>query len=91
MRIYVNKEISELINGITKATKILKPGGKLVIVSFHSIEDRLVKRFMRVQSQAPQHGLLRPRKEFPSTEELECNRRARSAVLRWATTPEQAP
>ena len=45
LRIYVNKEISELINGITKATKILKPGGKLVIVSFHSIEDKIVKYF----------------------------------------------
>ena len=45
LRIYVNKEISELINGITKATKMLKPGGKLVIISFHSIEDKIVKYF----------------------------------------------
>ena len=43
LRIYVNKEITELINGIVKATKLLKPGGKLLIVSFHSIEDKIIK------------------------------------------------
>merc|ERR1711966_569580 len=45
LRIFVNKEITELINGIINATKILKPGGKLLIVSFHSIEDKIVKYF----------------------------------------------
>ena len=45
LRIFVNKEITELINGIINATKILKPGGKILIVSFHSIEDRIVKYF----------------------------------------------
>ena len=42
LRIFVNKEISELVDGIINATKVLKPGGKLVIVSFHSIEDKIV-------------------------------------------------
>jgi len=45
LRIFVNKEITELIRGIINATKVLKPGGKILIVSFHSIEDRIVKYF----------------------------------------------
>ena len=43
LRIFVNKEITELISGIINATKILKPGGKILVVSFHSIEDKVVK------------------------------------------------
>ena len=43
LRIFVNKEITELINGIVNATKFLKPGGKLIVVSFHSIEDKIIK------------------------------------------------
>merc|ERR1711991_434235 len=43
LRIYVNKEVTELINGIINASRKLKPGGKIVVVSFHSIEDRIVK------------------------------------------------
>ena len=45
LRIFVNKEITELINGIIYATKLLRPGGKILIVSFHSIEDKVVKYF----------------------------------------------
>ena len=45
LRIFVNKEITELIEGITNATRILKPGGKILVVSFHSIEDKIVKFF----------------------------------------------
>ena len=45
LRIFVNKEITELINGIINATKKLKPGGKILVVSFHSIEDKIVKFF----------------------------------------------
>ncbi len=45
LRIFVNKEITELIKGIINATKILKPGGKILIVSFHSIEDKIAKYF----------------------------------------------
>ena len=47
IRIFVNKEITELIEGIIKATKILKPGGKLIVVSFHSIEDKIVKFYFK--------------------------------------------
>ncbi len=45
LRIFVNKEITELIYGIINATKILKPGGKILVLSFHSIEDKIVKYF----------------------------------------------
>ena len=45
LRIFVNKEITELIEGIISATKVLKPGGRILIVSFHSIEDKIVKYF----------------------------------------------
>ncbi len=45
LRIFVNKEISELLNGIVNASKLLKPGGKILVVSFHSIEDKIVKYF----------------------------------------------
>ena len=46
-RIFVNKEISELTQGITQATQILKPGGKLIVISFHSIEDKIIKFFFK--------------------------------------------
>tara|TARA_B100001564_G_scaffold357304_1_gene373256 strand:- start:365 stop:1378 length:1014 start_codon:yes stop_codon:yes gene_type:complete len=45
LRIFVNKEITELVKGIINATKLLKPGGKLLVISFHSIEDKIVKFF----------------------------------------------
>ena len=48
LRIFVNKEISELIFGLINATKILKPGGTIVVVTFHSLEDRIVKFFLKV-------------------------------------------
>ena len=47
LRIFVNKETTELINGIIKASQILKPGGKILIVSFHSIEDKIIKYFFK--------------------------------------------
>jgi len=45
IRIFVNKEITELVNGIINATKKLKPGGKILIISFHSLEDKIIKYF----------------------------------------------
>ena len=52
LRIFVNKEITELINGIISAAKILKPGGRILVISFHSIEDRIVKYFFNNFSSA---------------------------------------
>ena len=50
IRIFVNKEITELIEGIIQATKLLKKGGKIIIISFHSIEDKIVKFFFKSNS-----------------------------------------
>ncbi len=47
IRIFVNQEISELIEGIINATKVLKPGGKLIVISFHSIEDKIIKFYFK--------------------------------------------
>ena len=65
LRIFVNKEVSELLNGIIKATQYLKPGGKIIIVSFHSIEDKIVKYFFKNFS----HNRSKPSRYFPETDE----------------------
>ena len=64
LRIFVNKEITELINGIIIATKMLKPGGKILIISFHSIEDKIVKYFFSNYS----NNRSRPSRYFPEQE-----------------------
>ena len=100
LRIFVNKEISELINGITNATKLLKPGGKILIVSFHSIEDKIVKYFFSNFSRnksKPSRYLPDISKDHlnlfenynkkvfkPSSNEIFNNRSSRSAKLRYA-------
>ena len=66
LRIYVNKEITELIQGIINATKILKPGGKILIVSFHSIEDKIVKYFFSNYSS----NKSKPSRYFPENKDL---------------------
>ena len=99
IRIFVNKEISELIEGIIKATKILKPGGKLIVISFHSIEDRIVKfyfkNFSKNQSRSNKYLPDNNNKSSlfnnynnkiikASSKELKLNPRSRSAKLRVA-------
>ena len=66
LRIFVNKEITELIKGIINATKLLKPGGKILIVSFHSIEDKIVKYFFSNFSSSKS----KPSRYFPENEEV---------------------
>ncbi len=100
LRIFVNKEITELINGIINATKKLKPGGKILVVSFHSIEDKIVKYFFSNFSEnKSRSSRYIPEKNddtvlfdkyknkvfIPSKEEIKLNRRSRSAKLRFAT------
>ena len=104
LRIFVNKEITELIKGIINATKILKPGGKILVVSFHSIEDKIVKFFFSNFSS----NRSKPSRYFPenkdinfslfdkykniifkpSNKEILKNPRSRSAKLRYATRSE---
>jgi len=100
LRIFVNKEITELINGIINATKILKPGGKILIVSFHSIEDKIVKYFFRnfsTNRSKPSRYLPEKKNDStalfneyknkvfkPTKKEINQNNRSRSAKLRYA-------
>lgn len=56
LRIFVNDELGELYKGLCAAERILKPGGRLVVVTFHSLEDRIVKTFLRRRSEAPASG-----------------------------------
>ncbi len=99
LRIRVNDELGELERGLEAALKILAPEGRLVVVSFHSLEDRIVKQFMTRHSEtrsrgsrhAPEAGrspaalrLLTKSPKTPSADEVHHNPRARSAKLRCA-------
>ncbi len=98
LRIAINGETDALERGLRAALDRLKTGGRLVVISFHSLEDRPVKQFMRDESQAPaaKRGLpplppsaplrlkLIGAAQFPDSAELAHNPRARSAVLRVA-------
>mgnify|MGYP000367380579 FL=1 len=97
IRIYINDELAQLARGLEEAIKLLRPGGRLVVISFHSLEDRLVKRTIReaarpgrVRRNIPQHPDLEPvlrpigRAIKASATELSVNPRARSAVMRVA-------
>jgi 16S rRNA (cytosine1402-N4)-methyltransferase len=101
LRMLVNDELGELARGLCAAERVLAPGGRLVVVSFHSLEDRMVKQFIaeRADAQgrgsryapdlpkerAPSFTLERRRATAPSDAETQSNPRARSASLRWAT------
>jgi 16S rRNA (cytosine1402-N4)-methyltransferase len=103
LRIYVNQELEELSVVLPQCVARLNPGGRLVVISFHSLEDRMVKRFLRAQSQAdtlparlpiraaelPQPKMrLIGRALRPSAAEIAANPRARSAVMRVAERTE---
>ena len=83
LRIYVNDELQEIQDGLTAALSLLKPGGRLVTVSFHALEDRIVKQFFKT------HNLesLYKRVITPSQQEIKLNPRARSARLRCGIIP----
>jgi 16S rRNA (cytosine1402-N4)-methyltransferase len=83
LRIVVNDELGELKRGLSAAAKALKPGGRLAVISFHSLEDRIVKHFLRDLA-AEGAQLLTKRPLTASAGEVEGNPRARSAKLRAA-------
>jgi len=104
IRMYVNDELGELARALAAAERLLKPGGRLVIVTFHSLEDRMVKQWLRERSGKNAGGSrhmplmakgpdptfeLRPNKPIlPQDKEVEGNPRARSAKLRAAIRTE---
>jgi 16S rRNA (cytosine1402-N4)-methyltransferase len=98
IRMFINKELEQLEEALKASLDLLRPGGRLCVISFHSLEDRLVKRFMRDASRVPPQfrGLPEIPEEFhpqlklvgkahtASAEEVAANVRARSARLRVA-------
>ncbi len=98
IRIFINQELEDLKECLSQAVDILAPGGRLVVISFHSLEDRIVKRFMREQSKGDhfppdlpvRHVELKQKMKIvgkaikAKKNELDNNPRARSAVLRVA-------
>lgn len=106
LRIAVNRELDELIGALTAAERVLRPGGRLVVVSFHSLEDRIVKRFLADRSREraggsrhmPESAVPPPTFRLesrgvtaPGEQETRTNPRARSARLRAAVRTEAAP
>jgi 16S rRNA (cytosine1402-N4)-methyltransferase len=99
IRIHINQELEELALMLPQCLEVLDDGGRLVVISFHSLEDRIVKQFMRTHSQPGAlparlplraHELPKPHLKlfgkpvFPSESEVAANPRARSAVMRVA-------
>ena len=99
LRIAVNEELEALVEGLAAALELLRPGGRLVVLSYHSLEDRIVKRFFQAErrgcicapevpvcicGRAPRLRLVTPKGLAPGEEEIASNPRARSARLRAA-------
>ena len=106
LRIAVNDELGELLSALEAAERVLAPGGVLAVVTFHSLEDRLVKRFLgraagrggvgsrhlpQVQAVEPSFALPSGQPVLPDAAEVEANPRARSAKLRYATRTAAGP
>jgi 16S rRNA (cytosine1402-N4)-methyltransferase len=98
LRIYLNRELQELENALQAALNLLKTGGRMAVISFHSLEDRVVKQFITAaskpeaayarlplrESEMPQPVLLALARVLPNHSEIRENTRSRSAVLRVA-------
>jgi 16S rRNA (cytosine1402-N4)-methyltransferase len=105
LRIFVNDELGEIGHALVAAERVLKPTGRLVVVAFHSLEDRIVKTFLTERSRAPSGSrhlpdivappltfqVLTRRPEMPDEAEIAENPRARSAKLRAAERTDAAP
>ncbi len=98
LRIFVNKEISELLKGLIKSVKILKKNGLIVFVSFHSLEDKIIKTFFKLLAENNKTSrylpdnisrpnilkLVKKKPIIPSDKEIKINKPSRSAKLRYA-------
>ncbi|MGE5625174.1 MAG: 16S rRNA (cytosine(1402)-N(4))-methyltransferase RsmH [Bacillota bacterium] len=98
IRIFINRELEELSSCLEQCLKVLAPAGRLAVISFHSLEDRIVKRFMRDHARGPAPDPKAPwlepegkpdlkivgKAQHPGETEMQANPRARSAVLRVA-------
>jgi 16S rRNA (cytosine1402-N4)-methyltransferase len=105
LRMFVNEELAELAAALVAAERVLKPGGRLAIVTFHSLEDRIVKTFLarrsgttgvsrhlpEVETLPPTFRLLTKRAVAPEESEVAANPRARSAKLRAAERNDAPP
>jgi 16S rRNA (cytosine1402-N4)-methyltransferase len=104
IRMHINDELGELSRGLAAALRVLAPGGRLAVISFHSLEDRMVKQFMRRESQPDPAWARLPiappfepslrlvgKKLRAGDAELNANPRARSAILRVAERLAGAP
>jgi 16S rRNA (cytosine1402-N4)-methyltransferase len=105
LRIFVNEELDELHLALIAAERVLKPGGRLVVVSFHSLEDRIVKNFLGARGKtgggsrhlpemaqsAPSFSILTKRPVTADDDEVRANPRARSAKLRAAERTDAPP
>ena len=106
IRIYINSELEEVERALHGALQVLAPQGRLAVISFHSLEDRIVKQFIRRQEKGPEipHGLPLTEAQLagnrtlrsvgkamkPSEEEIAANPRSRSSMLRVAQRLEEA-
>ena len=90
IRIWVNRELDDLDGFLTRAAGRLAPGGRLVVITFHSLEDRVVKHTLRALQASGALTIRTKRPQVPTEAEIERNPRARSAKLRAATRSEAA-
>ncbi len=82
LRIAVNDELGALTAGITNGFKVLKDGGRIAVISFHSLEDRIVKKFFKAKTDSGEAKLVNKKIILASSEEIKNNPRSRSAKLR---------
>ncbi|HUT86095.1 MAG TPA: 16S rRNA (cytosine(1402)-N(4))-methyltransferase RsmH [Elusimicrobiales bacterium] len=82
LRIAVNDELGNVAKGLERVSKVISVGGRIAVISFHSLEDRIVKLFFKKLSEDGKWKLINKKPLIPATEEISANPRARSAKLR---------
>ncbi|MCD6550560.1 16S rRNA (cytosine(1402)-N(4))-methyltransferase RsmH [bacterium] len=84
LRIATNSELENIKEALPQALKVMRSGGRLVVISFHSLEDRIVKEFFKKQAKEGSLKILTKKPQRPTSEEINFNPRSRSAKLRAA-------